>query len=225
MLYSLLPPSLLDKSKKELKILLTNKSVRKIIADSIENGVDNWENYGKTVGLDNIMPVGLESNMFKKYEGRHLSEIALALKKNVYDVICDILLNENFNTAMIMFSMNEENVVEFFKHPKHLIGSDGLYGIKPHPRTYGAFPAVFRRFCRELKAIDVMDALYQMTKFPARRFNIKNTGEIKKGYIADITIFDYNSIKDNSDYSNPCQYPTGIKQIIIGGKIKFNNWD
>lgn len=222
MLYSLLPPALLDKPKKILMDFLTRKKTREMISQSIEFGIDNWENYGRTVGFDNVMPVGFTSKKFKKYEGKKLTEIASIIKKDVYSTLCDILIFEKLETSMIMFSMSEDNVIQFFKHPKHTVGSDGLFGVKPHPRTYGAFPRVISRFCRELKIIKLIDVLKQMTQSAANRFGLAGLGEIKKNYVADITIFDYNTIKDTAEYFEPKKYPVGLKYIIIDGKIKYS---
>ena len=223
MLYSLLPPDMLDKTKPRLIQILKQKSIKKYIRESISNGIENWENYGKTVGLENVMPVGLISKKFREFEGMRLTEIADKLKTDVYSVICDILSAEKLDTSMIMFSMDETNVLQYFKHPRHTVGSDGLFGAKPHPRTYGAFPRVIAHYCRELGAIELIDALRQMTFTAAKRFDLKEIGKIKKNYIADITIFDYNTIKDNADYFNPRQYPNGLKYIIIDGIIKYSN--
>jgi len=218
-LTSLLPPELLKQPKHELISSLKSADTRNYIKNAIENGLDNWENYAKTVEFENIAPTGLQSPEYMLYEGKTLKQLSKHFNKHPVDILCDILIAEKCNASMIMYSMNEDNVISIFKHPKHLVGSDGLFSSKPHPRTFGAFPRVINRLCKELKIMDLITALYQMTKFPADRFNLKNIGDIKKNYYADIIIFDYEKIKDTATYKNPMTYPEGIYYIILNGKI------
>jgi len=42
---------------------------------------------------------------------------------------------------------------------------------------------------------------------------------LKKGYFADITIFNPKTIIDKATFENPYQYPEGIEYVIINGKI------
>jgi len=218
-LNSLLPPDLLELKRGILKNKLKTLKTREYIHTAITNGLDGWENYASVVGFENIAIVGLTSAKFKKFEGQRLIEISQQLKQSVIDTLCDILISENFGASMIMHSMSEPNVIKLFKHKKQMVGSDGLFSAKPHPRTYGAFPRVISRFCNELKTIDIYDAIYKMTEFPALRFNLKNCGFLQKNQRADILIFDSKKIKDTADYDNPKQSPVGIFKIIARGKV------
>ncbi|HPG30534.1 MAG TPA: amidohydrolase family protein [bacterium] len=218
-LTSLLPPTLLNKPKQILLKEILLKKTQDYIENCIKEGLPEWENYAGSLEYNDIYPTGLSSKKYNKFEGLSLFDIAEKTKQNIIKTICSIISEENGTASMIMKSMNESNVIEIFKHPKHMVGSDGLFGTKPHPRTYGAFPRVINRFCKELKVMDLLTALYQMTKFPAERFNIKSRGQIKKNFAADLTIFDYEKIKDVADFANPERFPEGIKHIIINGKI------
>lgn len=223
MLLSLLPPVILDMPVNKILKELQKDKVRKYISNSILKGDDGWSGFSKTIGFENIFPSGLASKKYFKFEGLNLLEISKNTGKNIVETLCDILIEEKGKTAMIEFGMNENKVIEIFKHPKQMVASDGIFGIKPHPRTFGAFPRVISRFCNELKIFDLMTALYKMTKFPAERFLIKSRGEIRKNYFADIVIFNPDTIKDKADYVEPCRYPEGIEYIIVNGKIKFSN--
>jgi len=218
-LLALLPPTILDKPVKKIIKLIKQKEIQNYIEKTINEGLENWENYSKIIGFENICVTGLTSKKYKDFEMQSITEISKKLKISPIECICNILIAEKANASMIMFSMSEDSVIKIFKHEKHMVGSDGLYSSKPHPRTYGTFPRVINRFCKELKVFDLITALYQMTKFPAERFNIKNRGEILPGNFADFVIFDYEKIKDTADYSNPKQFPEGIKYIIINGRI------
>lgn len=218
-LTSLLPPNLLDQPRQELFSGLKKKTTRAYIARAIKEGLDNWENYGRLVGYANIYPTGLQSSKYNHLEGKSLVEIAEDLHQDPVDTICDIITEEDGHASMCMFAMNEENVQAMYQHPRQMAGSDGLFSSKPHPRTYGTFPRIIGKFCRQDRIFDLPTALYKMTKFPARRFDLPGRGEIKAGYTADLVIFDFNTIIDRATYFDPKVFPDGIKYILRDGKI------
>ena len=62
-----------------------------------------------------------------------------------------------------------------------------------------------------------------MTKLPASVLGLKDRGEIKKGYWADLVIFDQDNIIDNATWDNPHQYPSGISWVLVNGEISVEN--
>ena len=73
------------------------------------------------------------------------------------------------------------------------------------------------------KALSLEDAIYKMTGFPAKRLGMKNRGQIKKDYIADLTIFDPKVVIDNATFEDPHQLPRGIPFVFVAGVIIFDN--
>jgi N-acyl-D-amino-acid deacylase len=62
-----------------------------------------------------------------------------------------------------------------------------------------------------------------MTGASAERFKVKQRGVLQKGYAADITIFDWERIKDNNTPEKTDQNPTGIEAVFINGKRVLGN--
>ena len=89
----------------------------------------------------------------------------------------------------------------------------------PHPRSYGAFPRILSRFVRDLKAIDLEQAIYKMTGMPAVKLRLNDRGLIKPGLAADLVIFDPAEISDQATYDNPHQYADGIFHVIVNGDL------
>ena len=58
-----------------------------------------------------------------------------------------------------------------------------------------------------------------MTALPAQRMGLKDRGNLKVGNYADITIFNPQTIKDQSTFENPHQYPTGIPYVLVNGRL------
>jgi dihydroorotase/N-acyl-D-amino-acid deacylase len=109
------------------------------------------------------------------------------------------------------------------KHPMTMIASDGRLSEPgkghPHPRAYGTFPRVLGHYVREKKVLTLSQALYKMTALPAQRMGLKDRGNLKVGNYADITIFNPQTIKDQSTFENPHQYPVGIPFVLVNGRI------
>ena len=62
-----------------------------------------------------------------------------------------------------------------------------------------------------------------MTCLPAEIFHIPQRGLLKKGYIADIVIFDENSYDSQADFQGKNQTPAGVKKVLVAGKIAFDD--
>jgi N-acyl-D-amino-acid deacylase len=62
-----------------------------------------------------------------------------------------------------------------------------------------------------------------MTSLPASILGLSNRGKIKKGFWADLVIFDQSKIIDNATWKSPHQYPSGISWVLVNGKIAINN--
>lgn len=133
----------------------------------------------------------------------------------------------NGGTGTIYHAMDEKDVENIMRHPMTMIGSDGRLSQPgdghPHPRAYGTFPRVLGLYVREKKVLTPQVAIHKMTGLSAARLGLKDRGLLKEGYIADLTIFDPETIIDKSTFTDPHQYPEGIPYVLIGGKFAVEN--
>ncbi|HEV2835765.1 MAG TPA: amidohydrolase family protein, partial [Pyrinomonadaceae bacterium] len=110
-----------------------------------------------------------------------------------------------------VFSMTEEIVLGALQNPLTMIASDGILDNgKGHPRTAGTYSRVLGKYVREDRALSLMDALTKMTLMPAQRLerrvpSMKNRGRIRVGAVADLTIFDPQTIIDRSTFQEPAK--------------------
>ncbi|NPV44873.1 MAG: amidohydrolase family protein [Firmicutes bacterium] len=129
------------------------------------------------------------------------------------------LRSENPDIYLNAFVMKEEEVVKVLKDPFTMIASDGLLrGGQGHPRVSGTFPRVLGRYCRELKALTLKEALYKMTTMPAERLRLSGRGVLEEGAFGDIVIFDYSVIIDKADFTRPALSPEGIEYVLVNGR-------
>lgn len=132
-----------------------------------------------------------------------------------------IIAQLNGGTGTIFHAMDEKDVENIMVHPVTMIGSDGRLSKPgeghPHPRAYGTFPRVLGVYVREKKLMTLETAIHKMTGLSAKSIGLKDRGEIAVGKLADITIFDPETVIDQSTYANPHQYPLGIEYVLVNG--------
>ncbi|HCL00370.1 MAG TPA: hypothetical protein DHW42_09755, partial [Candidatus Marinimicrobia bacterium] len=186
------------------------------------------ESRGKRIGgWDRVVISSCHNKENALWEGKSVAECAELSGKEPFLFIRDLLISDRNRVDVIGFAMDEDNLKKVLASPLMMIGSDGSavapYGKigegKPHPRFYGTFPRVLGKYARNEKIFGLNTAIKKMTSMPAEKLGIKKRGIIQKGYFADITIFNPETVLDNATFTNPHQYPDGIEYVIVNGKL------
>ena len=162
----------------------------------------------------------------ESYNGKTLADMAAdrGLPNNLdtgIDLVIELQLEGGFSA--IYHAMDEQDVIRIMTHPIAMIETDGdpvSYGDGfPHPRSYGAFPRVLARYVRELGVLTLEEAVKKMTSMPADQYNQRDRGRIKEGVVADLVVFDPDTIQDEATYVDPHRYPSGIHHVMINGSF------
>ncbi|HXX58399.1 MAG TPA: D-aminoacylase [Thermodesulfovibrionales bacterium] len=178
------------------------------------------DDYWKSITLSSL---NRESN--KWMEGRTLSDIAERVGRRPVEFLFDILLEERLRVGAIFHSMNEDNLRRFLSLPYVMIGSDSsarssdgpTHRGKPHPRGFGTFPRFIGRYVRDEKQMSVSEAIHKATMLPAETFGLTERGQIRKGFIADLVVFDEERIIDRATFEEPFLKPEGISYVFVNG--------
>lgn len=164
----------------------------------------------------------------KDFNGKNIKQIAKMVRgKDKLDAQIEQIFEIYVagGAQMVYHKMDEPDVQNILRQPFTMIASDS--GVRsegegtPHPRGYGNNVRVLGRYVRELKIITLEDAIRKMTSLPAQTFNLRDRGLIKEGFAADLVIFDEKIISDKATYENPHQYPIGISNVYVNGKLTF----
>ena len=127
----------------------------------------------------------------------------------------------------IYHAMNERDVEAIMAHPQTMIASDGRLVAPgdghPHPRWYGTFPRVLARYTRERGVLTLEQAIRKMTAMPAARIGLRERGQIRAGWYADLVVFDPETVTDRATFQEPHQYPEGIDWVLVNGQIGVDN--
>ena len=70
--------------------------------------------------------------------------------------------------------------------------------------------------------MDWPEAIKKITSEPARKLGIKNRGMIKKGFLADLVIFNPQTVNSSASIESPYQEPKGIEFVIVNGELVVN---
>ena len=139
--------------------------------------------------------------------------------ENVADLIIEI--DQTGRCSAIFHAFDEVDVERLMQSEYGMIGSDGSlvhYGrASPHPRGYGTFPRVLGEYARERGVITMEEAVRRMTSAPADRMGFTDRGRIEFGAVADLVVFDPETVIDRATFDDPHQYPDGIPHVFVGG--------
>jgi len=58
---------------------------------------------------------------------------------------------------------------------------------------------------------------------PAKNIGIEKRGLLKKGYYADLVIFDPLTIGDKATFEDPLQFAKGVSYVFVNGQMVIEN--
>ena len=213
---------------------LKDPEMRKKMTYDMENGIPGWQNFYGIHGSFNTTIVStVVTDKNKDLEGLLVPEAAKKRGKSPMDFVFDLLIEERCRVQVIIEGMNQSDIDLAISHPWGMVGSDSMDvatdGIlsdgKPHPRFFGTFGRIFRRYVRGTGMLSFEEAVYKLTGLPAKRLSLTKRGLLKEGYYADVVVFDPDTIGDKADYVNSKQYTEGIDAVLVNGNIAFADGD
>lgn len=216
-----------------LKARLARPDVRARLKREIRTGSPGWWNIVEAAGgWDGVVLVNARNAENARFEQKSLTRIAKELGKEPADAAFDLVAQGKGRVLAIYHMMGEPDIETALRFPWTSIGSDAGSALKPngpdaiglpHPRSYGNFPRVIARYVREKHVLTLPEAIRKMTSWPATRMRLADRGVIREGAWADVTVFDYDAIKDNSTYASPNVYPDGIDYVLVNGELVIDH--
>jgi len=221
-----IPPWAHDGGDGKLIERLKDPAMRARIRKEMVSPSTAWDNEWQEIeGPQNILVSVVHNPKLLPLQGKTIAEIAKLWNKDAIDTIFDLLIADDAFTNVAVFGMSEPDVVLALVQPWVSVcndsqgtAPDGLLGAEhPHPRAYGTFPHILRKYVREEHKLTLQDAIRKFSALAAQRVRLTDRGVLKKGMWADIVIFDPAVIRDKSTFENPNQLAEGMQYVLVNG--------
>ena len=198
----------------------------RIKAEMEDPAVTAWENqWSGAGGAAGIQLVSVLDPAAKAFEGASLAEIGIRLGRDPRDVLMDLVMTNRL-TSCVLSIMSPDDVRAGLRHPLVSFCSDSpaaaedgiLSKSKSHPRAWGSFPRILGRFVREEKLLTLEEAVRKMTSQAASRVGLVDRGLLRPGMMADVAVFDPETIRDEATFDEPNRYSKGMVHVFVNGR-------
>jgi dihydroorotase/N-acyl-D-amino-acid deacylase len=222
------PPWAHDGGDAKLVERLKDPATRARIRKDMETPSKDWDNeWDEITGPQDVMITVVQNPALKKYQGKRLTDVAAAMKTGPMDALFDLLIEDKAYTDCAVFGMSEPDVALALQQPWVSVDNDssgtspeGILGEEhPHPRAYGTFPRILRKYVREEKKLTLEDAIRKFSALPAQRMRLIDRGVLKKGMWADVVVFDPETISDVATFDDPNRLSKGMDDVLINGTL------
>ncbi len=211
---TLIPTRFREGSAKDFLERLKDPEQEKLIRRGIEANLQDKDG-GARIRLASYKPN-------PQWSGKTLAELARTEKKNVVDLVLEI--ERNGGAGIVNFGMSEEDVRQIMKQTFVATASDGSARVPdevsvPHPRSYGCFPRKIGRYALQDQVISLEHAIRSASGLPADILRLPERGYLRKGYHADVVVFDPHKFRDVATFEMPHQYSTGVRYLFVNGQL------
>jgi N-acyl-D-amino-acid deacylase len=220
------PPWAHDGGNGKMLERLKDPAMRARIVKDIKTPSGTWDNeWDEVPGPESILVGVVKNPALLSLQGQTIAAIAKSRGKDPIDTLLDILVEDNGFTQCAVFGMQEDDVALALVQPWVSIDNDssgtspqGVLGEEhPHPRAYGTFPRILRKYVREEHRLRLEDAIRKFSALPAQRMRLTDRGVLKRGLWADVVVFDPATIADRSTFSSPNQPAVGMRWVLVNG--------
>jgi N-acyl-D-amino-acid deacylase len=151
----------------------------------------------------------------KQYEGKSVQEVAAMRGKDGLDTFLDLAVEDDLNVQYIMQQFHEEGIQQLISDPRTMIGlSDGGAHVDMLCDA-GYATYLLGNWVRNREAVTLEFAVKRITSEPAKFFGIRERGQLKKGWKADITVFDYNTVNSARRATMAYDLPGGGRRLVM----------
>jgi len=164
------------------------------------------------------------------YEGMTIGEIARERGADATETYLDLVGELGMQTRIMNWNYSgrgeeETSLRKVLQFPLTCFETDTILtgnGVD-NPASYGTFPRLLGRYVRELKLLELPDAIHRMTGFSAERMGLKDRGRLAGGLAADLVVFDPATVGDNTTRAEPNRRPSGIESVVLNGQLVVRN--
>jgi N-acyl-D-amino-acid deacylase len=231
-LATILPPDILALELDEAVAALRDRATRARIRQDQARGISGWENVALDPGWEGTVIAFCPSR--PHWNGRSLAEIAVDERGDPAELALDALADDRLAVDCVLHCMDEGDLEAILAVPWVSVCTDaearrpgpGVLGRGvPHPRAYGSAPRVLGRYVRERRVLGLEAAVAKLSAEPAARLGLTDRGQLRRGWMADLVVFDPATVADTATFERPATYPIGIRDVIVNGVAAVRDGD
>jgi dihydroorotase/N-acyl-D-amino-acid deacylase len=225
-LSAFIPPWAHDGGDAKMIERLKDPATRERIRKDMMTPSKDWDNeWDEIPGPESILIGVVHNAKLLPLQGKRLTEVAKMWGKDPLDALFDLLIQDDSFTGVAVFGMSEPDVALALQQPWVAVDNDssgtapdGLLGQEhPHPRAYGTFPRILRKYVRQEHKLTLEDAIRKFSALAAQRMRLTDRGVLKAGMWADVAVFDPATIHDVADFQDPNQLSQGMEYVLVNG--------
>lgn len=206
---------------------LQDPDIRARVREEMERDDVDWENMFTATGPDRMLLVGFRNEELRPLIGRTLAEVAAERGVSPAETAMDLVIEDESRVSVVYHSMSEDNVRRKVALPWMSFGSDarslateGVFlRTSTHPRAYGTFARLLGRYVRDEGIIPLEEAIRRLTSLPASRLRLAERGQLTPGFLADVVVFDPQTVQDHATFEAPHRYSTGVRDVLVNGVL------
>ncbi len=221
-----IPPWAHDGGDAKLVERLKDPELRARIRKEMDTPSKDWDNeWDEVHDANKILVCVVHNPALHDLQGKTIEQISKLWGKDTFDTIFDLLIQDNAFTEVAVVGMDERDIrlaVEqpwvSFDNDSSGTAPDGLLGQeRPHPRAYGTFPRILRKYVRQEQRMWLEETVGKMSALPAQRMRLTDRGVLKTGLWADVVIFDPQKVTDRATFEDPNQLSYGMDYVLVNG--------
>lgn len=205
---------------------LKDPTTRARLRQELLTPTSQWDNEWQAIpGPEAVLIGAVQNPKLREFQGKTLAEVAKAWGKDPLEALFDFLIEDGAYAYVALFAMSEADIALALQQSWVSIDNDssgtspeGILGQDhPHPRAYGTFPRILRKYVREEHKLTWEDAIRKFSALPAQRMRLADRGVLKVGLCADVVVFDPAQVRDVATFDKPHQLSEGMRYVLVNG--------
>ncbi|MGA5896493.1 N-acyl-D-amino-acid deacylase family protein [Streptomyces venetus] len=223
-LTSRLPDWALDGGRDALLARLENPKTREAITSELRAKT------GRTFLPECTVIAAMPPGRYSSWVGSTVQDIAAATGRDPAEASLDVLRAHEAQVWIVNHAMSETDVETVLRHHGSAVVSDGWIldtatDGNPHPRHFGAFARVLSRYTRDGQVLTLQESVRKMSALPAARLGLTDRGILSEGMVADLAVFDPETIGDTATFDAPLSYAVGTRHVLVNGRPVLRDGD
>ena len=206
---------------------LGDADVRRRLRREVER-MSDWENWYRHVGnnWDNVLITRVGPDTDSSFVGLSIEEVAEKRGVDVWDAFFELV--QTGSVGVVPQSMDEEQKHLGMRAPFVTFDNDAAPTnpaavASSHPRAFGAFPRILAKYVRDENVISLEEAIRKLTSLPAEILKLHDRGRVEPGMVADLIVFDPETIQDRATFTQPLQYSEGVEYVVVSGELVIDD--